>query len=135
MRLTGLIIAALFAIAAGILTISAPHGRAPTGQYAVSTSIDSHGNHVRASTEMGHGGQSMLHDRASAQADCDPPVSGFQKGTGTECCNMGACHAVQVFAAPVIPLPFGSAVTILMEGDEQVEGTIPGGPDRPPRIV
>lgn len=135
MRLTGLIIAALLAIVAGIITISPPHAAAPRGHHAISASVDGQGDHMHASAEMGHGGQSVSHDHASTQTDCDPPVSGSHKGPGTDCCNMGACHAVQVFATPMIHSPFGAAIAIAMEGDEQVEGIVPGGLDRPPRTV
>jgi hypothetical protein len=48
---------------------------------------------------------------------------------------MGACHAVQALAAPILHVPYASAVAIAALGDQQVEGIIPGGLDRPPRTA
>lgn len=129
----GLIIAFLLAITAGISTISTPNVAASEGQTAFSASVDGHGDHAHQGADLVHENQS--HDHASAQTDCEDPVSGSHNGLGTDCCNMGACHAVQVLAAPMIHSPFGSAVSIAMDGDEQVEGIIPGGFDKPPRTV
>lgn len=129
----GLIIAMLLAITAGIITISMPRAAASEVQTALSASVDGPGDHAHPGADLVHEGQS--HDHASAQADCDDPVSGSHNGPGGDCCNMGACHAVQILAAPMIHSPFGSAVSITMDGDEQVEGIVPGGLDRPPRTV
>lgn len=133
MRLTGLIIAVLLAITAGIFTISTPHAAAPRLQTAFFASVDGHGNHTHPGMDLVH--ESQSHDHAAAQADCEDPVSGSHKEPGADCCSMGACHAVQILAAPMLLSPFGSAVSVVIDGGEQVEGIIPGGLDRPPRTV
>jgi hypothetical protein len=131
----GLIIAVLLAVTAGILVISSPHAAA-SGERPVSASAilgHDHGAHAHEGTVDVE--QSSGHDHASAQEDCGDPASGAHRGSGADCCNMGACHAVQALAAPMLHVPYASAVAIVERGDEQVEGVVPGGLERPPRTV
>jgi hypothetical protein len=126
----GLIIAVLLAVTAGILVISTPHAAA-TGNRLALAAIDGHA-HGHAST--GHEDRSSVHDHVSAQEDCGDPASGTHSG-GAHCCGMSACHAVQAIATPVLHSPCTSAVVITVQGDEQVDGVIPGSLDRPPRTA
>jgi hypothetical protein len=135
LRLIGLIIAALLAVAAGVLVISAPQAVASGSRILLSSAVggQAHGSHVHADADHEHGVQS--HDHASARKDCGDPASGTHGGAGADCCNMGACHAVQALAAPMLHTPCTSAAVIAFTGDEQVAGITPGGLDRPPRTV
>lgn len=135
LRLMGLIIAVLLAVTAGILVISTPQTAASAAQVALATAVDEHvqGTHSNEGTPHDH--QSSAKDLAAVQNDCGDPASGDHGGGGTECCNMGACHAVQAIAAPLLHVPYASAATVAMLGDEQVEGVVPGGLERPPRTV
>lgn len=137
MRLIGLIIAALLAVAAGVLVISAPQAVASGGRILLSSAMDQHTDvgHVHADTAHEHGVSSPVHDHASAKKDCGDPASGNHGGAGADCCNMGACHAVQALAAPMLHGPCASAAGIVLTGDEQVAGITLGGLDRPPRTV
>lgn len=135
LRLMGLIIAVLLAVTAGILVISTPHAAA-SGERPVSAATSLGHDHVA----HGHEGtvdveHSSGHDHASAQEDCGDPASGAHRGSGADCCNMGTCHAVQALAAPMLHTPYASAAAIAALGDEQVEGVVPGGLDRPPRTA
>ena len=135
MRLTGLIIAVLLAVTAGIFVISTPH-TAASGERLTSAEIlldqvlEAHSHEGAV-----EGDQSSAHDHASAQKDCGDPASGAHGGDGVACCSMGACHAIQSIATPMVQLRRASAVVLAIVGDEQVEGVITGGLDRPPRTV
>jgi hypothetical protein len=135
LRLVGLIIAVLLAVTAGILVISTPHAAASGERLASAATVLGH-DHAAHS----HGGAvdvqpASAHDHASARNDCDDPTSGDHGSGGTDCCNMGACHAVQALAAPVLHVPCASTAVLAVVGDQQVEGIIPGGLDRPPRTA
>lgn len=132
MRLMGVIIAVLLAAAAGIATIPGPHAAVSGVWSAVSASVEGHGDHVHPDADVSHDNQS--HEHASARTDCERPISGAPQGTA-DCCAMSACHAIQAFAAPVIHTPFGSAVSVAVEADKQVEEIILGDLDKPPRTV
>jgi len=132
----GFIISVLLAVTAGILVISTPHAAASGNRLVSAATVlgHDHGAHAHESTAdvVEH---SSGHDHASAQQDCGDPASGAHRGSGTDCCNMGACHAVQALAAPMLHSPYASAVAIAVLGDEQVDGFVPGGLERPPRTV
>lgn len=131
----GLIIAFLLAVTAGILVISTPHEAASGGRLALAATVTGHdhGAHAREGTVDVE--PSSTHAHASAQEDCGDPASGSHRGSGADCCTMGACHAVQVLAAPMLHTPPTSSVAIAMFGNEQVDGNIPGGLDKPPRTT
>ena len=135
MRLTGLIIAVLLAVTAGIFLISTPHAAESGDRLTLAESIAGHVIGAHSHEGAVERDQTSAHDHASAQKDCDDPASGTHGGDGAACCNMGACHAVQAIAAPTVQMRGASAVVLAMVGDEQVEGVITGGLDRPPRTV
>ena len=135
MRLMGLIIAVLLAVTVGILVISTPHAAASGERLALAATVLGH-DHATHSHEVALDVvQLSAHDHASARNGCGDPASGDHGGGGTDCCNMGACHAVQALTAPVLHMPCASAITIAALGDEQVEGVVPGGLERPPRTA
>ena len=135
LRLMGLIIAVLLAVTAGILVISTPHA-ATSGERPVPAATVLGNDHATHSHEGALDvEQSSAHDHASARNDCGDPASDHHGTGGTDCCNMGACHAVQALAAPMLHVPYASTITIAARGDEQVEGVVPGGLERPPRTV
>ncbi|MFC4172870.1 hypothetical protein ACFOYU_12460 [Microvirga sp. GCM10011540] len=133
MRLMGLIIAVLLAVTAGILSVSTPHAAASGDRVAPAASVDGYGAHDHAGTVHHHAEASPAGDRVSTRGDCGDPSSGTHGGS--DCCSMGACHAVRSLVAPTIQSPCVSAAAIAVIGDEQVEGIVPGGLDRPPRSI
>lgn len=135
MRLMGLIIAALLAVTAGILVISTPHAAASGERLVAAATVLGHDHAAHSHEGAVDVEPASAHDHASAQEDCGDPASGAHHGSGADCCNMGACHAVQALAAPMLHAPYASAITIAARGDEQVEGVVPGGLDRPPRTA
>ena len=133
----GLIIAVLLAVTAGILVISAPDAAA-MGDRLTLASVPRehvHEDHVHADTAHTHDVQSSRHDHAFAGVGCGDPASGSHGTGGMDCCGMGACHAVQALAAPMLHSPCASAVVLAVAGDEQVRSLVPGGLDRPPRTI
>ena len=135
LRLMGLIIAVLLAVTAGILVISTPHAVGSGDRLAVAVTVLKHNHAAHSHGDVVDAVPASAHDHASAQEDCGDPVPGAHRGSGTDCCNMGACHAVQALAAPILHSPCVSAVVLSMVGDKQVEGVVPSGLDRPPRTV
>jgi len=131
----GLIIAVLIAVTAGILVISTPHAAASGERLASAATVLGHDHAAHSHEGEVNVEPASAHDHASARNDCGDPTSGDHGSGGTDCCNMGACHAVQALAAPVLQTPYASAAAIVALGDEQVEGIIPGGLDRPPRTA
>ena len=135
MRLMGLIIAVLLAVTAGILVISAPHAAASGAQPALATAVGEHVHGAHSHEDTVHDAHASVEDLAEVRNDCGDPASQHHGSGGSDCCNMGACHAVQALAAPMLQTPYASAAAIAALGDEQVEGVIPSGLDRPPRTV
>ncbi|MFC4173272.1 hypothetical protein ACFOYU_14585 [Microvirga sp. GCM10011540] len=137
MRLIGLIIAALLALAAGILVMSVPQAVASGGRILLSSAVDGHvhGSDVHVDADHEHGVQAPAHDHASAPKDCGDPASGTHGKAGADCCGMGACHAVQALAAPMLHTPCTSAAAIALTRDDQVAGVAPDSLDRPPRTL
>jgi hypothetical protein len=131
----GLIIAVLLAVTAGILVISTPHAPASGERPALTANVPGHDHAAHAHEGAADVEPASAHGHASARNDCGDPASGDHGNGGTDCCNMGACHAVQALATPMLHVPYASAITIAARGDEQVEGVVPGGLDRPPRTV
>lgn len=131
----GLIIAVLLAVTAGILVISTPHAAASGERLAEAVTVPAHDHAAHSHGDTVDVEDASAHDHASAQGECGDPASGAHGGTGADCCSMGACHAVQALAAPMIHMPCASAVVLAVAGDEQVEGIAPGGFDKPPRTV
>ena len=135
LRLMGFIIAVLLAVTAGILVIPAPHAAASGERLAPAATVLGHDHAAHsheATVDVEH---SSGHDHASARNDCGDPASDHHGSGGTDCCNMGACHAVQALVAPVLHMPCASAAVRAVVGDQQVEGIIPGGLDKPPRTA
>jgi hypothetical protein len=135
LRLMGLIIAVLLAVTAGILVISTPHAAASGDQLAVAATVPGHDAAAHSHGDTVDVEHASAHDHASAQKDCGDPASGAHSGSGADCCGMGACHAVQALAAPMLHTPYASAVALAVAGDDQVGSIVPGGLDRPPRTV
>jgi hypothetical protein len=131
----GFIIAVLLAVTAGILVISAPHAAASGGQPALATAVGEHVHEAHSHQDMVHEDHSSVQDLAEVRNDCGDPASQHHGSGGVDCCNMGACHAFQALAAPMLQTPYASAAAIAALGDEQVEGIVPGGLERPPRTV
>jgi hypothetical protein len=131
----GLIIAVLLAVTAGILVVSAPDAAAMDDRLTLASVFGEHVHEDHADMAHAHDVQSPGHDHASAGKDCGDPASGSHGGGGMDCCGMGACHAVQALAAPMLHVPCASAIALAVAGDEQVESVVPGGPDRPPRTI
>lgn len=131
----GLIIAVLLAVTAGILVISTPHGAAMGDQLGIAVTIPGHDHAAHSHDGTVDVEHSSGHAHASARNDCGDPASGDHGSGGTDCCTMGACHAVQALAAPMLHTPCVSAVVLSVVGDEQVDGVVLGGLDRPPRTV
>jgi hypothetical protein len=135
LRLVGLIIAVLLAVTAGILVISAPHAAASGVQLALATAVGEHVDGTHSHEGTVHDDHSSVQDLAEVRNDCGDPASQHHGSGGTDCCNMGACHAFQALAAPILQTPYASAAVIAALGDEQVDGVVPGGLERPPRTV
>jgi hypothetical protein len=135
LRLMGLIIAVLLAVTAGIFVISAPHAAASGGQLALATVVGEHVHGTHSHEGTVHDDHSSVQDLAEVRNDCGDPASEHHGSGGADCCTMGACHAVQAIAAPMLQMPYASAAAIAAVGDEQVEGVVPGGLERPPRTV
>ncbi|MGF9760115.1 hypothetical protein AAII07_33465 [Microvirga sp. 0TCS3.31] len=135
LRLMGLIIAVLLAVTAGILVISTPHAAASGARLAVAVADVGHDHAAHSHGDTVDVGHSSAHDHASARKDCGDPASGAHDGSGADCCGMGACHAVQALAAPMLHTPCTSAAVLAVVRDDQVESFVPGGLDRPPRTV
>ena len=131
----GLIIAVLLAVTAGILVISTPHAAASGERLVSAATILGHDHAAHSHGDTVDVEHSSAHNHASAQEDCGDPASDYQGSGGADCCNMGACHAVQALAASMLQMPYASAVAIAALGDEQVDGVVPGGLERPPRTV
>jgi hypothetical protein len=131
----GLIIAVLLAVTAGILVISTPHAAASGERLPLAATVLGHDHAAHSHEGAVDVEPEPAHDHASARNDCGDPASGDHGAGGADCCNMGACHAVQALATPMLHVSYASAVTIAARGDEQVEGVVPGGLDRPPRTV
>lgn len=135
LRLMGLVIAVLLAVTAGILVISTPHAAASDGQAVLAAAVGEHVHGADSHQDTVHEDHSSVQDLAAVQNDCGDPASEHHASRGTDCCTMGACHAVQTLAAPMLHTPYASAAAIAARGDKQVEGVIPGGLERPPRTV
>ncbi|MBJ6127759.1 hypothetical protein [Microvirga splendida] len=135
LRLMGLIIAVLLAVTAGILVISTPHAAASGEHPASAATILGHDHATHSHGGVADVEPASAHYHASARNDCGDPASGDHGSGGTDCCTMGACHAVQALTAPVLHMPCASAAVLAVVGDQQVEGVIPGGLDRPPRTA
>lgn len=135
MRLLGLIIAVLLAVTAGILVIPTPHAAASGERPAPAATVLGHDHAAHSHEATVDVEYSSAHDHASARNDCGDSTSGDHGSGGTDCCNMGACHAVQALVAPVLHTPCASAAVRAVVGDQQVEGIIPGGLDKPPRTA
>jgi hypothetical protein len=119
----GLVIAVLLAVTAGIVVIAASQAAASSGRHSLTL------------PQTGHVHEGMSHDQAATREDCGDNSSGDHGSGGTDCCGMGACHAVQLTAAPVLHSPYVSAAAIAAIGNEQVDGITAGGLDRPPRTI
>jgi hypothetical protein len=132
LRLMSLIIAVLLAVTAGILVISTPHAAATGDRLTLASVLR---DHVHADTTHADDVQSPEHDHASTGKDCGDPASGSHGTGGMACCGMGACHAVQALAAPMLHSPFASAIVLAVASDEQVRSLVPGGLDKPPRTI
>lgn len=131
MRLAGAIVIALLATIMVILPISVPSAAASTG-------------HAHHGVSAGHGHGGGQHgETAEAPATChDDSVgvgcgehAGGSHGQGDACCGGVSCHSVQASAAPDVSSPVASAIPLVILGDEQVAGIVPGRLDRPPRTV
>jgi hypothetical protein len=133
----GLIIAVLLAVTAGIFVLSAPDPAATGDRLTLASAFGEHvhADHVHADTANADDLQSPGHDHASAGKDCGDPASGSHGTGGMACCGMGACHAVQSLAAPMLHSPFASAIVLAVASDEQVRSLVPGGLDKPPRTI
>jgi hypothetical protein len=137
LRLMESIIAVLLAITMAVFPITMPHTAAMpgVGHHPV---IDVQSDGAPASDHE----HLDRHDHAEAVGSCDPAsasTSGAHEssceGSTSACCGIGMCHAFQVSAAPLVDGPDLSAVTMVPPGDEQVDGTLSGRLDRPPRTV
>ncbi|WP_046867842.1 hypothetical protein [Microvirga massiliensis] len=122
----GRVIAVLLAITMAIFPISMPRAAMPGG------------HHHAAALEGDHGtadGVSAMHHHVSDDGDCRDHFGGLHDGSGAPCCGMGACHAFEMAVAPDVSSPVTAAVPLAIVADGQVDGTIPGRLDRPPRTV
>jgi hypothetical protein len=135
LRLISLIIAALLAVTAGIVVISAPQA-VVSGDRTLLPSVvggQVHGSHTNADSE--HGVRPPAHDHIFAKKDCGDPASEGHHGSEADCWGTSACHAVQALAAPMLHAPYASATVLALIRDNQVGSVVPGGLDRPPRTT
>ncbi len=132
MRLMGTIIVALLAFTMAIFPISVPQAAASGGHphTAMVGAV-----HADAATDGDHGHvhEAASHDIAlNTSADHD---QGSHDCSGPVCCSMGTCHAFQAIALPDLFVPAASVMPVSFPGDEQVEGIVAGGLDKPPRTI
>ena len=135
MRLISLIIAALLAVAAGILVIPVAQAVVSGDRILLSSVVSGQAleRHVQADDE--HGVRPPAHDHVLAKKDCGDPASGAHHGSEADCWGTSACHAVQALAAPMLHAHYASATVLALIRDDQVGSVVPGGLDRPPRTT
>jgi hypothetical protein len=132
LRLMGTIIVALLAIIMAIFPISVPQAAASAGHRHAATAD---AGHAHAVTDGDHG---HAHEMASHGIDLSASTDhdeGSHDCSGPVCCSMGTCHAFQASVLPDLSSPAVATIPVALPGDEQVEGIVAGGLDKPPRTI
>jgi hypothetical protein len=128
----GVIISALLAFSMVIFPIAMPRAAVPGAQRTIAMSDQ---GHVHGNSGHAHDEASLTCGQLADHHGCGDHDPGSHDANGIDCCGMGACHAFQISAAPDLQSPLLLATPVGTFGDEQVEGFIPAGLDRPPRTV